>query len=75
MDRDGQRNHARRASAACHQASGAGMFAYVKMGCLDKFPFLKDSVWCGLNVFDGPAGGRRYLVDVGIMDGKPQASL
>ena len=51
------------------------MFAYVTMGCLDQFPFLKDSVWCGLNVFDGPAGGRRYLVDVGIMDGKPQASL
>ena len=51
------------------------MFAYVKMGGLDKFPLLKDSVWCGLDVFDGPTGGRRNLVDVGIMDGKTQASL
>ena len=50
------------------------MFAYVKMGGLDKFPFLKDIVWCGLDVFDGPTGGRPNLVNVGIMDGKPQAA-
>jgi hypothetical protein len=51
------------------------MPAKVQMGGLDKFPFLKDFIGCGLDVFDGPAGGRRYLVDVGIMDGKPQTSL
>jgi len=51
------------------------MFPYVKMSGLDKFPFLKNSVWCGLDVFNRPARGRRNLVDVGIMDGKRQASL
>ena len=51
------------------------MFPYVKMSGLDKFPFLKNFIWRGLDVFDGPARGRRNLVDVGIMDGKRQASL
>ena len=40
------------------------MFPYVRMGGLDKFPFLKDIAGGGLDVFYGPAGGRRNLVNV-----------